>query len=71
MHISEFKRNPAEAVRTAIPRHVAVLNRKRLEFYAIDPDIFRAMVDLLGEEQRRTLIEKVQAVEAAQMPQIN
>jgi antitoxin StbD len=49
--MSEFKRNPAQVLRTAGEKPVAVLNHNRPAFYMITPKLFAAMVeDLLDHD---------------------
>ena len=43
--MSEFKRNPAQVLRTAGEKPVAVLNHNRPAFYMITPKLFEALVE--------------------------
>ncbi len=52
--MSEFKRNPAQVLRTAGEQPVAVLNHNRPAFYMITPKLFEAMVEELSD---RDLVE--------------
>lgn len=54
--MSEFKKNPAQVLRTAGEKPVAVLNHNRPAFYMITPKLFEALVDELAE---RDLVELV------------
>ena len=54
--MSEFKRNPAQVLRTAGEKPVAVLNHNRPAFYMITPKLFAAMVEDLVD---RDLVELV------------
>lgn len=66
--MSEFKKNPASVLREANSRPVAVLNHNRAAFYMVEPELFRAMVDELADQDLyRTVLarlaEKEHAVE--------
>ena len=52
--MSEFKRNPAQVLRTAGEKPVAVLNHNRPAFYMITPKLFEALIKELSE---RDLVE--------------
>jgi len=52
--MSEFKRNPAQVLRTAGEKPVAVLNHNRPAFYMITPKLFEALVEELSD---RDLVE--------------
>jgi antitoxin StbD len=52
--MSEFKRNPAQVLRTAGEKPVAVLNHNRPAFYMITPKLFAALVEELSD---RDLVE--------------
>lgn len=54
--MSEFKKNPAQVLRTAGEKPVAVLNHNRPAFYMITPKLFEALVDELAD---RDLVELV------------
>lgn len=54
--MSEFKKNPAQVLRTAGEKPVAVLNHNRPAFYMVTPKLFEALVDELAE---RDLVELV------------
>lgn len=54
--MSEFKKNPAQVLRTAGEMPVAVLNHNRPAFYMITPRLFEALVDELSD---RDLLELV------------
>ena len=43
--MSEFKKNPAQVLRSAGERPVAVLNHNRPAFYMITPSVFEALID--------------------------
>ena len=66
--MSEFKRNPAQVLRTAGEKPVAVLNHNRPAFYMVTPKLFEAlledMADLdLIEVVRQRLALKDSAIE--------
>lgn len=52
--MSEFKKNPAQVLRTAGEKPVAVLNHNRPAFYMITPKLFEALVEELAD---RDLLE--------------
>lgn len=54
--MSEFKKNPAQVLRTAGEMPVAVLNHNRPAFYMVTPRLFQALVDELSD---RDLLELV------------
>ena len=54
--MSEFKRNPAQVLRSAGEKPVAVLNHNRPAFYMITPKLFEALVEHLAD---RDLVELV------------
>lgn len=47
--MSEFKKNPAQVLRTAGEKPVAVLNHNRPAFYMVTPALFEALVDELAD----------------------
>ena len=47
--MSEFKKNPAQVLRTAGEKPVAVLNHNRPAFYMVTPRLFEALVQELGD----------------------
>jgi len=49
--MSEFKRNPAQVLRTAGEKPVAVLNHNRPAFYMITPKLFEALVEELADRE--------------------
>lgn len=66
--MSEFKKNPAQVLRTAGEKPVAVLNHNRPAFYMITPRLFEALVDELADQDlvelvRRRLASKEAAIE--------
>lgn len=66
--MSEFKRNPAQVLRTAGEQPVAVLNHNRPAFYMITPKLFEALVEELSDRDlveiaRQRLVLKDSAIE--------
>lgn len=47
--MSEFKKNPAQVLRTAGEKPVAVLNHNRPAFYMVTPRLFKALVEELAD----------------------
>ena len=48
--MSEFKKNPAQVLRTAGEKPVAVLNHNRPAFYMVTPKVFEALVEHLADQ---------------------
>jgi antitoxin StbD len=66
--MSEFKKNPAQVLRTAGEKPVAILNHNRPAFYMVTPKIFEALVEALADREltelvRHRLAQKDQAVD--------
>ena len=66
--MSEFKKNPAQVLRTAGEKPVAVLNHNRPAFYMVTPKLFEALVEDLAdldliEVVRQRLTRKDSAIE--------
>lgn len=66
--MSEFKKNPAQVLRTAGEKPVAVLNHNRPAFYMITPKLFEALVEDMAdldfiEVVRQRLTRKDTAIE--------
>lgn len=66
--MSEFKKNPAQVLRSAGERPVAILNHNRPAFYMLTPAIFEAIVEELTDRNlneivRRRLLRKDTAIE--------
>ena len=66
--MSEFKKNPAQVLRTAGEKPVAILNHNRPAFCIITPKIFEALVEALADREltelvRHRLAQKDRAVE--------
>ena len=47
--MSEFKKNPAQVLRTAGEKPVAVLNHNRPAFYMVTPKLFEALIEELAD----------------------
>lgn len=56
--MSEFKKNPAQILRTAGEKPVAVLNHNRPAFYMITPRLFEALVEELVDRDLGTLVRQ-------------
>ena len=54
--MSEFKKNPAQVLRTAGERPVAILNHNRPAFYMVPPKIFQALVETLADRELTELV---------------
>ena len=66
--MSEFKKNPAQVLRTAGEKPVAVLNHNRPAFYMVTPKLFEALVEELADRElvtiaRQRLMRKATAIE--------
>ena len=66
--MSEFKKKPAQVLRTAGEKPVAVLNHNRPAFYMVTPKLFEALVDELADRDlvelaRQRLARKAEAIE--------
>ena len=66
--MSEFKKNPAQVLRSAGERPVAILNHNRPAFYMLTPAIFEAIVEELTDRNlneivRLRLLRKDTAIE--------
>ena len=66
--MSEFKKNPAQVLRTAGEKPVAVLNHNRPAFYMVTPKLFEALIEEMADRDlveiaRQRLSRKDTAVE--------
>jgi antitoxin StbD len=66
--MSSFKKNPAEVLRNAGEKPVAVLNHNRPAFYMVTPRLFEAMIEEMADRDlvalvRQRLARKDTAVE--------
>ena len=56
--MSDFKRNPAQVLRTAGEKPVAVLNHNRPAFYMITPKLFEAFVEEMADRESISLVRQ-------------
>lgn len=64
--MSEFKKNPAQVLRTAGEKPVAVLNHNRPAFYMITPRLFEALVEALADKDLAELArDRIKGIDAA------
>ena len=56
--MSDFKRNPAQVLRAAGEKPVAVLNHNRPAFYMITPKLFEALIDEMAERDLLALVRQ-------------
>ena len=66
--MSEFKKNPAQVLRTAGEKPVAVLNHNRPAFYMVTPRLFEALIEEMADRDlvaltRQRLARKDTAIE--------
>ena len=66
--MSEFKKNPAQVLRSAGEKPVAVLNHNRPAFYMISPKVFEALLEATSDQKltelaRQRLTQKNEAIE--------
>lgn len=66
--MSEFKKNPAQVLRTAGEKPVAVLNHNRPAFYMVTPQLFEALLEDVADLElievvRQRLARKDSAIE--------
>lgn len=66
--MSSFKKNPAEVLRNAGEKPVAVLNHNRPAFYMLTPRLFEAIIEEMGDRDlvaltRKRLARKDTAIE--------
>jgi antitoxin StbD len=66
--MSDFKRNPAQVLRAAGEKPVAVLNHNRPAFYMVTPKLFEAFIEEVADRElvalaRQRLALKDTAVE--------
>lgn len=58
--MSEFKKNPAQVLRTAGEKPVAVLNHNRPAFYMLTPKLYEALIEeFVDKVADRDLVELV------------
>lgn len=56
--MSEFKKNPAQVLRTAGDKPVAVLNHNRPAFYMVTPRLFEALIDEMADRDLIALVRQ-------------
>jgi antitoxin StbD len=56
--MTEFKKNPAQVLRAAGEKPVAVLNHNRPAFYMLTPKLFEALVEELSDRQLAELVRQ-------------
>lgn len=56
--MSDFKRNPAQVLRAAGEKPVAVLNHNRPAFYMVTPKLFEALIDEMAERDLVALVRQ-------------
>ena len=56
--MSEFKKNPAQVLRAAGEKPVAVLNHNRPAFYMVTPRLFEAIVEELADRDLAELVRQ-------------
>lgn len=54
--MSEFKKNPAQVLRSAGEKPVAVLNHNRPAFYMLTPRLFEALIDEMTDRDLNDLV---------------
>ena len=57
--MSEFKKNPAQVLRTAGEKPVAVLNHNRPAAYLLSPEVYESMLERLNADLRATIQEGI------------
>lgn len=56
--MSDFKRNPAQVLRTAGEKPVAVLNHNRPAFYMVTPKLFEALAEEMADREPENLVRQ-------------
>lgn len=56
--MSEFKKNPAQVLRTAGEKPVAVLNHNRPAFYMVSPKLFEALIEEIADRELLEIVER-------------
>lgn len=54
--MSEFKKNPAQVLRTAGEKPVAVLNHNKPAFYMLSPRLFELLIDEMTDRNLNELV---------------
>lgn len=56
--MSDFKRNPAQVLRTAGEQPVAVLNHNRPAFYMLSPKLFEALIEEVADRELLAIVKR-------------
>jgi antitoxin StbD len=56
--MSDFKKNPAQVLRTAGEKPVAVLNHNRPAFYMVSPKLFEALIEEVADRELLEIVER-------------
>ena len=56
--MSDFKKNPAQVLRTAGETPVAVLNHNRPAFYMVSPKLFEALIEEVADRELLEIVER-------------
>lgn len=56
--MSEFKKNPAQVLRTAGEKPVAVLNHNRPAFYMVTPKLFEVLIEEMADRNLADLVRQ-------------
>lgn len=56
--MSDFKKNPAQVLRTAGEKPVAVLNHNRPAFYMVSPKLFEALIEEIADRELLEIVER-------------
>lgn len=56
--MSDFKRNPAQVLRTAGEKPVAVLNHNRPAFYMVSPKLFEALIEEVADQELLEIVKR-------------
>ena len=54
--MTEFKKNPAQVLRTAGEKPVAVLNHNRPAFYMVSPVLFESLMEEIADRDLNELV---------------
>jgi antitoxin StbD len=56
--MSDFKKNPAQVLRTAGEQPVAVLNHNRPAFYMLSPKLFEALIEEVADRELLAIVKR-------------
>jgi antitoxin StbD len=56
--MSDFKKNPAQVLRTAGEKPVAVLNHNRPAFYMVSPKLFEALIEEVADRELLDIVKR-------------